>query len=84
MPLLSWNERSFLNRFGATIYEDVLTIIPKENSSGVLEEVGRSVGTEALRAALDYASEDRRADIENAIIASHTVEASPYVLKEIT
>lgn len=79
----SWNERSFLNRFGATIYEDVLTIIPKENSSSVLEEVGRSVGTEALRAALDYASEDRRADIENAIIASHTVEASPYVLKEI-
>lgn len=78
----SWNERSFLNRFGATIYEDVLTIIPKKNSPDHLETVGRSVGTEALKAALDHAPEDRKQDIENAITASHTVEASPYVLKE--
>jgi hypothetical protein len=80
--ITSWNERSFLNRFGATIYEDVLTIIPKENSPNLIETVGRSVGIEALRAALEYAPEDRKQDIENAIIASHTVEPSPYVLKE--
>ncbi len=78
----SWNERSFLNRFGATIYEDVLTIIPRRASSDHLDVVGRSVGTEALKAALEYAPEDRKQEIENAITASHTVEASPYVLKE--
>jgi hypothetical protein len=80
--IASWNERSFLNRFGATIYEDVLTIIPKRNSPDTIESVGRSVGTEALKAAMRYAPEDRQNDIENAIIASHTVEPSPYVLKE--
>lgn len=80
--ITSWNERSFLNRFGATIYEDVLTIIPKENPSSLIEAVGRAVGTEALRSASDYAPEDRKHDIENAILASHTVESSPYVLKE--
>ncbi len=80
--ITSWNERSFLNRFGATIYEDVLTIIPRENPPSLIEAVGRSVGTEALRSALDYAPEDRKHDIENAIITSHTVEPSPYVLKE--
>lgn len=80
--IISWNERSFLNRFGATIYEDVLTIIPKKKPSDFIESVGRSVGIEALKAALDYAPEDRKHDIENAIIASHTVEPSPYVLKE--
>ena len=78
----SWNERSFLNRFGATIYEDVLTIIPQKATPDVVESVGRSVGTEALKAAISYAPEDRQHDIENAIIASHTVEPSPYVLKE--
>lgn len=80
--ITSWNERSFLNRFGATIYEDVLTIIPKESSLELAETVGRSVGTEALKAALSYAPEDRKDDIENAIIASRTVDPSPYVLKE--
>lgn len=78
----SWNERSFLNRFGATIYEDVLTIIPKKNPYNYIESVGRSVGTEALRSALAYAPEDRKNDIENAITSSHTVEPSPYVLKD--
>lgn len=80
--ITSWNERSFLNRFGATIYEDVLTIIPKESSLELAETVGRSVGTEALKAALGYAPKDRKDDIENAIIASCTVDPSPYVLKE--
>jgi 16S rRNA G966 N2-methylase RsmD len=80
--ITSWNERSFLNRFGVTIYEDVLTIIPKKNSTDLIEAVGRSVGTEALRYSLNYAPKDRQQDIENAIIASLTVEPSPYVLRE--
>jgi len=80
--ILSWNERKFLNRFGVTIYEDVLTIIPKINSHEYVKSIGRSVGTEALKAAIKYAPKDRQDDIQNAIAASYTIEESPYVLKE--
>ena len=50
--LIEWHERKFMNRFGESIFEDVLTIAPAPNKTARAVEVGRSVGKQALQNAL--------------------------------
>jgi hypothetical protein len=78
----SWYERKFLNRFGETIFEDVITLRSPSCSPKGIESIGRSVGTEALRTALDYAPRDRVAEISEAIEKAPEIVRSPYVLQE--
>lgn len=79
-----WNERKFMNRFGETIFEDVLTLSPAIRATSCnFEEVGRKVGREALHLALSYAPKDRQREIEQAISSADKIPASPYVLREV-
>lgn len=78
----SWRERKFMNRFGGTIYEDVLTLSPPSQSMNDVEPIGRSVGVEALRDALSTAPAERRQEIEDAIASAPNIHPSPYVLEE--
>jgi 16S rRNA G966 N2-methylase RsmD len=78
----SWYERKFLNRFGETIYEDVISLYPPSPRPKATETVGRSVGAEALRSALAYAPRERASEIDEAIEKAKDIECSPYVLKE--
>jgi DNA modification methylase len=63
-----WQERKFVNRFGVTIFEDLLTLRLADCIAEAPEELGRQVGVLALESALGWASkEDVRADIASAI-----------------
>lgn len=77
--LKSWHERKFLNRFGESIFEDILTVrlksVPYEQSI----EVGRAVGAQVLRNALKYCSEERAQEIEAAVEAAPKIEISPRI-----
>ena len=77
--LLSWHERKFMNRFGESIYEDVLSIRLKDVSSEQAVQIGRDVGAQVLRNALEYCPEERRQEIETAIEAAPKIEASPEI-----
>ena len=76
--LVDWHERKFTNRFGETIFEDVLTLIPTAFDRDEAIEIGRQVGAQALTRALDGCREERREEIEQAIEASAKIEKSVY------
>lgn len=71
-----WQERRFTNRFGKTIYEDVLTLKPDSRPTSV-EDSGHQIGVLALRNALEDTGEETvRSDIKRAIIRSEHVRPS--------
>ncbi|MBI1748193.1 MAG: hypothetical protein HYR55_16645 [Acidobacteria bacterium] len=75
-------ERVFLNRFGQSIYEDLLHLTPERDPSLAkvdIVERARSVGREALVAALDRTPSDRRHYLHDAIAESAGIEASPIL-----
>lgn len=80
--IVQWNERWFMNRFGARICEDVITVVPYSRPKAIAAEVGRAVGRQALTNALSYAPQERHEEIEQALNAGLTVTNSPYVLKD--
>lgn len=79
IEFVRWQERSFLNRFGEKIYEEVLTFrsIPGDNGANILAqaaEVGRQVlVTGRLRAG----SEEILTEIDDAIAQSQDIKPSP-------
>lgn len=75
--LAEWNERKFINRFGATIYEDMLTLTPRPFDSSLAVEIGRAIGKQALSNAVGRCQPDRRAEIEEAAEASAGIAVSP-------
>lgn len=75
-----WHERNFMNRFGETIYEDVLTLMPKYRKPEEAIEVGRLVGMEALKRALNYCPDERRGEIQDAIESGPSIECSPFII----
>lgn len=77
--LTDWNERKFMNRFGESIYEDVLTMIPQKYSHDRAVEIGRAVGAQALRNALEYCPEERRVEISDAIASANKITPSPLI-----
>lgn len=77
--LTDWNERKFMNRFGESIYEDVLTMIPQKYSHDKAVEIGRAVGAQALRNALEYCPEDRCVEISDAIASANKITPSPLI-----
>ncbi|MFD1808542.1 DNA methyltransferase [Gemmobacter lanyuensis] len=79
---IEWNERKFLNRYGAIIYEDVITMQPCEVDLSEAVEIGRAVGAQALRNSLSYCEAERVAEIKEAVSAASKIELSPFVLEE--
>jgi len=77
--LTDWHERKFMNRFGESIYEDVLTIIPSKVPGTHAVEIGRSVGKQALQNALNYCPSERSDEIADAVEAATKIENSPLV-----
>jgi 16S rRNA G966 N2-methylase RsmD len=69
-------ERSFLNRFGARIFEDILELAPGVGHGE--EGVGRQVGIDHLSRALDGPSDlHQRRDLELALKQAAAVQPSP-------
>jgi|TARA_R110001606_G_scaffold13122_1_gene57487 methylase of polypeptide subunit release factors len=71
--LIEWNERKFMNRFGESIYEDVLTMIPQVYTLDKAVEIGRAVGRQALRNALEYCPVERGEEISEAIASANKI-----------
>ncbi len=69
-------ERSFLNRFGERIFEDIIELAPTSGGGNLL--AGRSVGVEFLSCALrGPTDEGQRRDLELALERAEDVPASP-------
>ena len=77
--LVDWHERKFRNRFGESIYEDIITIVPSIIQDTHAIGIGRSVGTQALQNALDYCPSERSGEISDAIDSAEKIENSPLV-----
>jgi len=80
MSLCQEQERVFLNRFGQTIYEDILHFtlgshypLDKEK----LVEKGRAIGTNVLQKAIERVPLDRHQYLSHAINLASQVEPSP-------
>lgn len=82
MCLHQQQERVFLNRFGQSIYEDLLHLTPARGHALVMTDVAeraRGIGKEVLVQALDRTPSDRRQYLHDAIAESGRVEASPIL-----
>jgi DNA modification methylase len=79
MTLMSRQERSFKNKFGELIREDILHLEPSTSTEGLLEgkRIALAIGLEALREATLKAPAHVRVDIEDALLRADTVRASP-------
>jgi len=80
--LIQLNKRSFKNRFGEEIYEDVLTFLRNDDylqkESAV--DIGREIGAAALFNSLSYCSDQTiKEEINNAYVRSKFIESSPRV-----
>ena len=72
-------ERSFINRFGAQIFEDIIELAPSGGGGGGAE-VGRSVGIEFLKCALHRAlDEAQERDLTLAVKQAESVPPSPIL-----
>ena len=74
-----WSERSFQNRFGEIIYEDVLTLRNNVRSKENAVEIGRAVGIQALKGSLEYCPPERRDEINAALDFAPKVALSPIL-----
>ncbi|NUQ64217.1 MAG: hypothetical protein HUU20_17240 [Pirellulales bacterium] len=82
MRLHQQQERVFLNRFGQSIYEDLLHLTPEQDHLRVkidIVEEARSLGREVLAEALGRTPADRKHYLDDAIAESQRVGASPIL-----
>jgi DNA modification methylase len=72
---LDTTERSFCNKFGNNIVEDVL--IFKKNGHSEIHSEARIIAEKSLKKALEYAANDVKSDIIEAIDDIHVIPHSP-------
>jgi SAM-dependent methyltransferase len=82
LKLVCRQERKFVNRFGKTIYEDLLHFVPTEKIQHVEDDFARSVGVYFLKEAVDKTSDKVREDIISAIAQTDATSASPLFQTE--
>jgi DNA modification methylase len=70
-------ERKFLNRYGETIYEDILHFVPRAELQPIHDRFARSIARHALSERLQHATNDVRNDILMAMEKSGSIGASP-------
>lgn len=76
-------ERKFLNRYGQIIKEDILHLKKqKEKYININLEMARAVAVKSLEAAYTLATDDIKADIQDAIAKVEKVKPSPYYNSE--
>jgi len=73
--ILDTTERSFCNKFGNNIIEDVLVF--KKNGYSENHTEARAIAEKSLKKALEYAEKDVKSDIIEAIDGIHTIPHSP-------
>ena len=71
----SSHERSFTNRFGVNIVEDILVF--RKSSTATVSNVGRTIAGDALEAGLKVAEGNVAEDISAALQDLHDVQESP-------
>jgi len=72
-------ERVFTNKFGESIYEEILrfSISSKEISNAV--EAAREIGRKSLKESLNYCENEVKTEIEEAIEKSKSIDVSPIL-----
>ncbi len=70
------SERHFQNKFGATIYEDILVLKPNVSEDST-DHIARSVALAHLNEAITRAPEESQEDLRKAISSVHKVKGSP-------
>jgi hypothetical protein len=82
VELQRWQERQFTNRFGLTIFEDLLTlkVIPGHAEGDALS-IGRAVAFAVLSAAQDRAPSDVAYDLKDALDRVPSVQGSPRLVR---
>ncbi len=75
----SSHERSFMNRFGAKIFEDILILKKRTISTSTPSNMGRTVAEDALRAGLHVAEADVASDIGAALEEIDKISESPLL-----
>lgn len=75
----SSHERSFMNRFGTKIVEDILILKKRTISTSTPSNIGRAVAEEALRAGLHVAEADAASDIGAALADIDKISESPLL-----
>jgi len=77
MSVREWNERSFVNRFGKTIVEDVITFGTTNSDFSEAVQIGRAVGSQALRKSLEVCSSEVADEIALALNKADAIQPSP-------
>jgi DNA methylase len=72
-------QRKFINRFGKTIYEDILTLKHQNGASPLDSDFARRVGSWALERREPLARGDVKADLRDALARAPDVIASPIM-----
>ena len=70
------SERFFKNKFGTTIYEDILTLKP-DGSNDNNDKLARSVAISHLKEALNRAPSESLSDLEKALEFADNISSSP-------
>ena len=70
------SERFFRNKFGATIYEDILTLEPRETNNNT-DETARAVALSHLQSAVNRVHPESRFDLEKALEVVDSISPSP-------
>lgn len=75
-------ERAFLNRYGATIVEDIVHLVPAGPQTGSGREVAREIGVNAVRHCPTPDDKAVQHDLLEAIRAAGSVNESPPYISE--
>ncbi len=71
--------RVFMNKFGESIYEEILRFVSLKTIQDDILEKSRGIGQNALREAINYSEEAVRPDIIQAIEKSFKIKPSPFL-----
>lgn len=75
-----WQERRFTNRYGQSIYEDIVTLTPPAENGAPDLEAAREIGVLALKnAAGQLLDSEALADVEDAVENGVKVDPSPVL-----
>ncbi|MCK5525344.1 MAG: DNA adenine methylase [Thiomargarita sp.] len=75
--LTDQSERFFKNKFGATIYEDILTLKPNSNITNHIDKSARTVAASHLQDALNRVHPESQGDLEKALKLVDSISSSP-------
>lgn len=75
-----WQERRFTNRYGQSIYEDIVTLTPPPENGSLDLEVARKIGILALKRAAGQPLDDKAlTDVQDAVDNGGRVKPSPLL-----